>query len=129
MNAEASIRAFIDAWSRRDREALGAALHPDAVCEGISLPPAAHGREASLAIFEPFLVAEELDWQILHIASSGHAVFTERLDRFRYKDRPWTTIRACGYFEVSGDGLITVWRDYFDREECLAAMPPMENPA
>jgi len=129
MNAEASVRAFIDAWSRRDRRALGAALHPDAVCEGISLPPAAHGRAASLAIFEPFLVAEELDWQILHLASSGGSVFTERLDRFRYKDMPWTTIRACGYFEVDANGLITLWRDYFDRAECLAAMPQEQDAA
>lgn len=129
MNAEASVRAFIDAWSRRDRAALGAALHPDAVCEGICLPPAAHGRDDCLAIFEPFLVAEELDWQIHHIASSGRSVFTERLDRFRYAGMPWTTIRACGYFEVDESGLITVWRDYFDREECLAAMPPVQDAA
>lgn len=129
MNAEPSVRAFIAAWSRRDRQALAAGLHPDAVCEGISLPPAAHGREASLAIFEPFLVAEELDWQILHLASSGQSVFTERLDRFRYEGMPWTTIRACGYFEVDANGLITVWRDYFDREECLAAMPQVQAAA
>ena len=75
------------------------------------------------------LIAEELDWQILHIASSGRAVFTERLDGFRYSGRSWTTIRACGYFEVNEDGLITIWRDYFDREECLATMPQMENAA
>lgn len=123
MSAQTAVRGFIDAWSRRDRAALGAALHPDVVCEGISLPPVAHGREQSLAIFEPFLVAEELDWQILNIASSGRSVFTERLDRFRYPGMGWTTIRACGYFEVDGNGLITLWRDYFDREECFAAMP------
>lgn len=124
MKAEIVVREFIDAWSRRDRAALRAALHPDATCEGISLPPAAVGREQSLEIFEPFLVAEELDWQILNIASSGGSVFTERLDRFRFAGMDWTTVRACGYFEVGEDGLITTWRDYFDREECIQAMPP-----
>ncbi|MFM2372897.1 MAG: hypothetical protein RIS85_2619 [Pseudomonadota bacterium] len=124
MDAETVVRGFIAAWTRRDRTALAAAMHPDVICEGISLPPVAYGREQSLAIFEPFLVADELDWRILNIASAGRSVFTERLDRFRYPGMDWTTIRACGYFEVDNDGLITLWRDYFDREECIAAMPP-----
>ena len=123
MDPIATVEAFIAAWNRRDRAALAAALHPDAVCEGVSLPPAAQGREASLALFDPFLVAEELDWQVIHAAAQGRVVFTERVDRFRYAGMDWTTVRACGCFELDEQGLITAWRDYFDRAECLAAMP------
>ncbi|MCK9542742.1 MAG: nuclear transport factor 2 family protein [Novosphingobium sp.] len=119
----ATIRAFIAAWNRRDRAALARMLHPDAVCEGVCLPPPGRNREESLNLFDPFLAADELDWRILNIAASGRSVFTERLDRFRYKDMPWTEIRACGYFELDDQGRITAWRDYFDRAECLAAMP------
>jgi len=127
MDPIASVREFIAAWNRRDRSALAEALHPDAICEGISLPPAAHGRTASLELFDAFLAADELDWQIVNIAATDHTVFTERLDRFHYAGMNWTSVRACGYFEVDDQGLITVWRDYFDRIECLAAMPELTN--
>ena len=119
-----TVSAFIAAWNRRDRTALSRALHPDAICEGVSLPPSAQGREASLDLFDPFLAAEELDWQVINIAAAGRSVFTERVDRFRFAGQDWTTVRACGYFEVDQAGLITAWRDYFDRAECIAAMPP-----
>lgn len=123
MDPIATVRAFIAAWNRKDRAALAEALHPDAVCEGVSLPPPAHGRAASLALFDPFLAADELDWTIINIAAAGRSVFTERVDRFHYKDMDWTTVRACGYFELDEAGLITIWRDYFDKAECIDAMP------
>lgn len=123
MDPIATVRAFIAAWNRKDRAALAEALHPNATCEGVSLPPAAHGRTASLALFDPFLAADELDWTIINIAAAGRSVFTERVDRFRYNGMDWTTVRACGYFELDEAGLITTWRDYFDKAECIDAMP------
>lgn len=117
------VRSFIDAWNARDRDALGRALHADAVCEGVPIPPASTNRAEALALFDPFLAADELDWRILNIAAVGNVVFTERLDRFRYPGKPWTSIRACGVFELDDTGLIVSWRDYFDGAECAAAMP------
>lgn len=123
MDPIVTVREFIAAWNRRDRSALAEALHPEAICEGVSLPPVARGRAASLALFDAFLAADELDWTIVNMAAAGRSVFTERVDRFHFRGMDWTTVRACGYFELDEMGLITVWRDYFDKAECIAAMP------
>jgi limonene-1,2-epoxide hydrolase len=37
----------------------------------------------------------------------------ERLDRFKIGDG-WLELPVAGVFEVNGDGLIKLWRDYFD---------------
>ena len=34
-------------------------------------------------------------------------------DRFKIGDG-WLEMPVAGFFEVNGDGLITLWRDYFD---------------
>lgn len=126
MDPTASIQSFIEAWNRRDRPAIAAALHDDIVCVGIPLPPA-HGRDATMALLDPFLAAEEIDWRVLNIAAAGKIVLTERLDRFRFAGADWTEVRAAGIFELDADGLILAWRDYFDMAELVAALPPQSE--
>ncbi|MBB5685909.1 limonene-1,2-epoxide hydrolase family protein [Sphingobium boeckii] len=128
MNPIAIIQAFIQAWNQRDRTAIRAALHEDVVCAGIPLPPA-YGREAAMALLDPFLLAAEIDWQISAIAGSGNIVMTERRDRFRFPGMGWTEVRAAGIFELDDDGRIIAWRDYFDMAELIAAMPRAAPPS
>jgi limonene-1,2-epoxide hydrolase len=116
------VERLIDAFNRRDGSAIAALLHDDIVCAGIPLPPA-HGKAATLDLLAPFLAAEAIDWQVHCIAASGPIVHTERTDRFRFRGRDWTHVRAAGVFEVAADGRIIAWRDYFDLAELVAAMP------
>ena len=116
-----TVRAFIAAWNNKDRSGLRAALHPDITCIGASYP-AAQGIEATLALSEPFLQAEEIDWKILNIAQNGGTVFTERRDHFKFADQPAFVVPASGVFEVNRDGLITRWQDYFDTAGLAEAM-------
>ncbi len=118
----AAVRALIDAFNRRDRAAVIQQLHDDIVCQGMPLP-AQHGLEATMALLDPFLAAEEIDWQLLNVAVSGKIVMTERVDRFRFAGQGWTEVRAAGVFEVSDTGRIIAWRDYFDMAELVAAIP------
>lgn len=46
-------------------------------------------------------------------AATGNIVLNERTDRF-VKDDLTFDLLVAGVFEVNGDGLITLWRDYFD---------------
>lgn len=119
--AIAIVRDFIAAWNRKDRGAIMALMHEDIVCHGMPLEPA-NGLVATMALLDGFLTAEEIDWSIEHIAAHDAIVLTERVDRFRFKNRGWTAVRAMGVFEIGADGLIHAWRDYFDHGELLRAL-------
>ena len=72
------------------------------------------GREAMAATLEMFLAsANEVDWVIVRQHEVGNVVFNERIDRFQIGDG-WLELPLAGVFEVDADGLITLWRDYFD---------------
>jgi limonene-1,2-epoxide hydrolase len=44
---------------------------------------------------------------------AGNVVVNERTDRFEVNGK-WIDLPVAGVFEVNDDGLITLWRDYFD---------------
>lgn len=122
IDREAIVRRFINAWNMRDTAAIRAALHPEIECVGASYP-AARGPDETMALSAPFLAADEIDWRIIHCATTGPVVFVERIDRFRFGDRPWLVIPACGVFDIADDGLIRRWFDYFDSCGLAEAMP------
>jgi limonene-1,2-epoxide hydrolase len=49
-------------------------------------------------------------------------VLNEREDRFEIHGR-WVTLPVAGVFEIR-DGMIVLWRDYFDRATLIEAMSP-----
>lgn len=122
MTPIAVVERLVAAFNRRDRDAVAELLDDEVVCIGIPLEPAL-GKAATMALLEPFLAAEAIDWRILSIAAKGPLVFTERDDRFRFAGQDWTSVRAAGVFEMGADGRITAWRDYFDLGELQRAMP------
>jgi limonene-1,2-epoxide hydrolase len=116
------VEALVAAFNRRDRGAVADLLADDAIVVGIPLDPAV-GKPAAMALLEPFLAAEEIDWLVEGLAANGRTVFTERIDRFRFAGQGWTAVRAAGVFEVDAKGKIAAWRDYFDLAELQRAMP------
>lgn len=110
------IEGFIAAWNARDRDAIAAAIRSDAKVSGAAYP-AVTGPEEAIALSEPFLAADEIDWCITDWAVRGRTVFAQRIDRFRYGAHPWIVIPATGVFEVDDDGMIARWHDYFDAQE------------
>jgi limonene-1,2-epoxide hydrolase len=55
----------------------------------------------------------EIEFVIHRQVAVGTTVMNERSDRFRIGER-WIDLPVAGIFEVGDDGLITLWRDYFD---------------
>ncbi|MEZ5218297.1 MAG: limonene-1,2-epoxide hydrolase family protein [Ilumatobacteraceae bacterium] len=92
-----------------------------------------HGPDAVRAILQPFCAGfDEIDWVIHHQvsnehqagdASSGAIVMNERTDRFRSGER-WIELPVCGVFRVNDDGLIELWRDYFDDATLRSQLSP-----
>jgi limonene-1,2-epoxide hydrolase len=106
------VRAFCEAFSRRDTDELLGFFTDDAVYHNMPMPPV-RGKEAIRSVLDMFLKpAESVEFIVLHAASEGAAVLTERLDRFGIGGKK-VELPVCGVFEIEG-GKIAAWRDYFD---------------
>lgn len=114
MSAADVIDAFIAAVEARDIDAAAVFLAEDVVYDNVPMDDVV-GREMVRVALGPFLAsADEVEWVVHRQVAHGGTVFNERLDRFRFGDR-WLEIPVAGVWEVV-DGLITLWRDYFDLE-------------
>jgi len=113
MDAEKIVRDFCAAFGRQDLQEILGFFSDDAVYHNIPMEPAV-GRAAIEAVLKMF-VAEggDAEFELLHVATSGHAVLTERVDRLQVQGKP-VELKVMGTFEVNDAGRITAWRDYFD---------------
>jgi limonene-1,2-epoxide hydrolase len=110
MTPEDVVLDFVAAWNALDHDRIYALLAEDVFYHNIPMKPVI-GREAVRRNMAAWPV-DACEWEVLHIASNGPVVLTERIDRFtRGTDR--IVVPVMGTFEVA-DGLIAQWRDYFD---------------
>lgn len=117
MTPQATIEAFIGHWNSGDMDAMYALCTKDVVWHNIPMDPVA-GKPAFRAAVDGFMGdIAGCDWHIHAIAANGNTVLTERTDAFTFKDGRHAAIRVMGAFELSADGLIAAWRDYFDMGE------------
>lgn len=107
-----TVRAFLTAAEAKDFDTALTFVAPE--CEYTNLPTGTQrGPDGILQALEPFFAPiEKNEFRILRVASDGPIVFIERLDRHRTA-KGWWELPVAGVFEVH-DGLITVWREYFD---------------
>ena len=109
---ETIVRDFCAAWTRRDIPELLGYFADDAVYHNMPLAPAT-GKDAIQEILNLFVPpATTIVFEMLHVASAGSVVFTERVDRFVIGDKE-IALPVAGVFEIR-DGKIAAWRDYFD---------------
>jgi limonene-1,2-epoxide hydrolase len=107
------VAAFIAAIESKDIDAALALVTDDVSYENVPMSPVV-GRDNVRATLEQFLgIVAEVDWPVSRQIVSGNAVVNERLDRFRIGDG-WLELPVAGFFEVTDDGRISLWRDYFD---------------
>jgi len=111
---EQVIEKFCNAWAHRDVEEILGFFADDAVYHNMPMEPAV-GIEAIRAVIEMFVPpADEIEFTVHNVASSGDLVFNERTDRFVTGGRS-IAIPVAGVFELR-DGKIVAWRDYFDMQ-------------
>lgn len=111
------VAAFIQAFEAMDFDAALSFIAPE--CEYTNVPMgSAKGPEGVRSVLEPFFAPiDENDFVIHRKAVEGKVVFYERLDRHHLGDS-WRELPVIGVFEVE-DGLITLWREYFDLATAL----------
>ena len=115
--AEGAHKVVLDmlaTWESRDYEKIMSYFGEDAVYHNIPVKPI-HGKKAIAEIFKAFFEVMDVSiLEVLNSAANGNVVFTERVDRFRFrKDGKRIDLPVNGVFEVR-DGKIVSFRDYFD---------------
>jgi limonene-1,2-epoxide hydrolase len=121
MNTEQIVRDFCATAGRRDVQGMLAFFTDDAVYHNIPMEPAT-GRAAIESLLAQFVgSATELEFELLAIAVQGNKVLTERMDRM-VMNGSRIEIPVMGTFEISSDGKISAWRDYFDMQQFMSQM-------
>ena len=117
-----TVRAFMAAAERRDYDAALPLLAEDVEYQNMPMP-AVRGRDAVRDTVEALLsMCTGSEWVVHRELADGNLVMNERTDRFELNG-VWADLPVAGVFEVH-DGLITLWRDYFDLPTIMAAMTP-----
>jgi len=107
-----TVNTFMNHIESKDVNAAADLLAADISYENMPIDPVV-GRDAVRQVLEGFLgSAGEVEWKVLSEWEVGSTVINERLDRFQIGDG-WLELPVAGFFQVT-DGLITLWRDYFD---------------
>lgn len=106
------VKAFNRAMEIKDYDTAVKFVSDD--CEYTNMPMGTvRGPAGIRSVLEPFFAPTiENRLEILREAAVGPIVFLERLDR-HLLPTGWVNLPVTGVYEVH-DGLITVYRDYFD---------------
>jgi limonene-1,2-epoxide hydrolase len=116
-----TIKAFMAAMTVLDYDTAVTFIAPD--CEYDNVPMGKVTGPAGLrGVLEPFFAPTiENEFRILRSVADGPVVFLERLDR-HLLSTGWVELPVTGVFEVH-DGLITLYRDYFDLNTIMSKWP------
>jgi limonene-1,2-epoxide hydrolase len=119
---ENTIKKMFDAWTRLSPDEIVDFFVDDAVFHNVPLEPAI-GKAAILKTIHDLLGGllkdvTRIKIDILRTCSDERIVFDERIDSFELKGK-WVSLPVVGIFEMTGDGKIKAWRDYFDLETFL----------
>lgn len=116
MTPESVVRSFCRAVEQRDIPALVDFFTEDAVYHNIPLAPLT-GRVAIAETLAQFIApATRVEFELIGIATQGATVFTERVDRFEINGKQ-IALPVMGAFDITPDGKIQAWRDYFDMQQ------------
>jgi limonene-1,2-epoxide hydrolase len=111
-DARQIVEEFCAAVGKKDLAACEALLDGEVVYHNVGSDPAV-GREATLAALKfQFDMFEPIAFVIRNLAVDGDTVLTERVDEITANGIT-APVPVMGTFETR-DGVITVWRDYFD---------------
>jgi limonene-1,2-epoxide hydrolase len=105
---------FFAHWSANRIEQALNMLSNDVLYDNVPFPDIV-GRDNVRKFHADFGIGEsfKVDWRVTHIAAAGNVVLNERIDVFTHQRGQTITLPVMGTITVD-NGLITVWRDYFD---------------
>ena len=117
------VTRFCASWAEGDLDAILAFFTPDAVYHNIPMDPV-EGVDAIRATISGFFaMVKKIEFRVNNLAANGNVVLNERVDAFVTDDKTME-LPVMGSFEVTDDGKIAAWRDYFDLNQLMSQMTP-----
>jgi limonene-1,2-epoxide hydrolase len=117
---------FFTHWRHSRVDAAVDMLSEDVLYDNVPFPDI-RGREAVRAFHKDFGLGTRFktEWQVTQIAATDNVILNERIDIFIHHNGARIVLPVMGLLVVE-DGMIALWRDYFDPAEMdrqLAALP------
>jgi len=105
---------FIGHWNADRMEDALAMLSDDVHYDNVPFPTIT-GRDGVRDFHVDFGFGKDFraDWKVVNIAASGNVVLSERVDTFIHTSGATIALPMMGTL-LFENGIITVWRDYFD---------------
>lgn len=123
MNPSDVVTNFCEAWGSSDLDTIIGFFTPDAEYHNIPMDPV-NGTDAIRALIAGFTAGvDKIEFRVKHQAANGNIVMNERIDAFITSERT-IELPVMGVFEVTDDGKIAAWRDYFDLQQFMSQMAP-----
>ena len=128
VDPETVVNEFIARILRMDLDGACELVTPDVEYDNVPMSKV-FGPDGIRTMVEAMVgIFDEIEFVIVRQLSVGDTVMNERVDRFRAGDT-WIDLPVAGVFVVNDEGLITLWRDYFDQPtlmDKIAALLPSE---
>ncbi|MBW9116878.1 nuclear transport factor 2 family protein [Rhizobium cauense] len=107
-------QTFFNHWTANRIDEALAMLADDVLYDNVPFPDI-FGRENVRNFHRDFGIGTTftVDWTVTHIAVAGNVVLNERIDIFNHEKGGKITLPVMGTLTIE-NGLITIWRDYFD---------------
>jgi limonene-1,2-epoxide hydrolase len=105
---------FLAHWTADRMEDALAMLTDDVLYDNVPFPNIV-GRDGVRQFHVDFGFGKDFraEFRVVNIAVSGNVVLSERVDVFFHSSGATITLPVMGTLTIE-DGMITVWRDYFD---------------
>jgi len=112
------VRAFIRGWETRDTDACMAQCTEDMLYLNQPLEAIRGKADVQRMIASILAKGRNVEFKILNIFGYENKVITERLDCWDWNGSGTWQLKlpVCGMFEISVNGHIYEWRDYYDNE-------------
>jgi limonene-1,2-epoxide hydrolase len=123
MHPRTVVRRFCDSFAEGDLDAVVDFFADDGVYHNMQSTPVV-GRDAIRTAIGSYLLGNRVEFEVVNIASAGRLVFAERIDHVTFGgEGPTIDLPLVGVFEVTADGHLAAWRDYFDLQQFTSQLP------
>ncbi|WP_411820885.1 limonene-1,2-epoxide hydrolase family protein [Hyphococcus formosus] len=114
-------RTMADAWRDKDWRKVGDLFAEDGVLHSMMVAPVKGREEIYKRIAAMGAGIDQILLDIEHIGVIDGRVYIERVDRFVFNGHEGN-LPVVGVISYNDDGLISEWREYYDRSELLKEM-------
>lgn len=113
MTAEEIVNEFIKRVVAKDLDGACELVTADVEYDNVPMGKN-FGPEGIKGLLGPMVEGlDEVQFVVHRQTVTGDTVMNERTDRFRIGEK-WMDLPVMGVFVVTEDGLVSLWRDYFD---------------